>query len=241
MSKKICAICNRKVGMFDPKVMVSDGVVCYSCLQNGGVSQLSNSTAYDAQSIKELINSRKEIVKKFKMTKLIGRISLDDDNRLFEIGSDIFKYDNLLRYELLEDGHSVTKGGLGRAVTGGLLFGGVGAIVGGVTGKRKTSDVCNSMSLRVSLKNAHVDTIYIPFISVEIKKQSAIYRVAQAEAQQTITALDMIIDSCKSEPDHTYGKTFSAADEILKYKSLLEQGVITQQEFDAKKKELLGL
>ena len=33
----------------------------------------------------------------------------------------------------------------------------------------------------------------------------------------------------------------SAADEILKYKQLLDAGVITQEEFDKKKAELLGL
>ena len=33
----------------------------------------------------------------------------------------------------------------------------------------------------------------------------------------------------------------SAADEILKFKGLLDAGIITQEEFDAKKKQLLGL
>ena len=33
----------------------------------------------------------------------------------------------------------------------------------------------------------------------------------------------------------------SNADEIKKYKELLDMGVITQEEFDAKKKQLLGL
>ena len=37
------------------------------------------------------------------------------------------------------------------------------------------------------------------------------------------------------------GSISSSADEILKYKNLLEQGIITQEEFDAKKKQLLGL
>lgn len=36
-------------------------------------------------------------------------------------------------------------------------------------------------------------------------------------------------------------ESFSAADEIGKFKQLLEQGIITQEEFDAKKKQLLGL
>lgn len=33
----------------------------------------------------------------------------------------------------------------------------------------------------------------------------------------------------------------SGADEILKYKELLDKGILTQEEFDAKKKQLLGL
>ena len=33
----------------------------------------------------------------------------------------------------------------------------------------------------------------------------------------------------------------SAADEILKFKNLLDQGIINQEEFDKKKKELLGV
>ena len=35
--------------------------------------------------------------------------------------------------------------------------------------------------------------------------------------------------------------TVSAADEIKKFKALLDDGVITQDEFDIKKKQLLGL
>ncbi|WP_397544849.1 SHOCT domain-containing protein [Ruminococcus sp.] len=34
---------------------------------------------------------------------------------------------------------------------------------------------------------------------------------------------------------------FSVADEIRKFKELLDIGAITQEEFDAKKKQLLGL
>lgn len=33
----------------------------------------------------------------------------------------------------------------------------------------------------------------------------------------------------------------SSADEIIKFKNLLDQGIITQEEFEAKKKQLLGL
>lgn len=36
-------------------------------------------------------------------------------------------------------------------------------------------------------------------------------------------------------------QSLSGADEILKYKKLLDDGILTQDEFDAKKKQLLGL
>jgi hypothetical protein len=36
-------------------------------------------------------------------------------------------------------------------------------------------------------------------------------------------------------------QTATNADELKKYKDLLDSGAITQEEFDAKKKELLGL
>ena len=34
---------------------------------------------------------------------------------------------------------------------------------------------------------------------------------------------------------------FSSADELKKYKELLDSGIISQEEFDVKKKQLLGL
>jgi len=41
----------------------------------------------------------------------------------------------------------------------------------------------------------------------------------------------------KTKPNHT---DVSSADEIKRFKELLDQGVITQDEFEIKKKQLLG-
>ena len=42
-------------------------------------------------------------------------------------------------------------------------------------------------------------------------------------------------------PSSTIIQTSSSADELKKYKDLLDSGIITQEEFDTKKKQLLGL
>ncbi len=48
------------------------------------------------------------------------------------------------------------------------------------------------------------------------------------------------MDICKSNRNVPVVQT-SAADKLVKFKSLLDAGVITQEEFDAKKKQLLGI
>ena len=49
------------------------------------------------------------------------------------------------------------------------------------------------------------------------------------------------IKSKISAPQSAPSQTYSPADEILKYKNLLDAGAITAEEFEAKKKQLLSL
>ena len=243
MAKKICVVCGRELGLFSSKQTISDGVVCSDCLKQAGISSLPNAQAFNTVSLKELLDRRAPLVRSFAPTKKIGNyLAVDETNKSFKIGADIFEYANLLSFELLEDGQTITKGGLGRAVAGGLLFGGVGAIVGGVTGGKKSKGICNSMKLRVTLRNAHTDNTYITFIFAETKTSSFTYRSAKDSAQSCISALEIIADQNQSAEAKLASQSVnSEADEILKFKQLLDAGVITQEEFDAKKKQLLGL
>lgn len=51
----------------------------------------------------------------------------------------------------------------------------------------------------------------------------------------------VIIDKMKSEQIKSNSTNTSSADELKKYKELLDSGVISQEEFEAKKTQLLGL
>ena len=247
MAKKICVICGSELGLLSSKVAISDGVVCSNCLKNAGINGfngLSNGQSFSTASLKELFNQRIPIVNSFSPTKTVNiYMEIDDTHKSFKIGGNIFEFSNLLSFELLEDGHSISKGGLGRAVAGGLLFGGVGAIVGGVTGGKKAKGVCNSMKLKVTLRNAYTDNIYVNFITSETKTSSFEYKQAQKNAQDCISALEIIADQNQNTVlnETTMQPNNSSADEIIKFKQLLDAGVITQEEFDAKKKQLLGL
>jgi len=55
------------------------------------------------------------------------------------------------------------------------------------------------------------------------------------------TLTQMLAAQQQSEAAANAAPQISSADELAKFKSLLDSGVITQEEFDAKKKQLLGL
>ena len=51
----------------------------------------------------------------------------------------------------------------------------------------------------------------------------------------------IILSRNNNHSNISQSENFSAADEILKLKQLLDMGILTQDEFDAKKKQLLGI
>ncbi len=61
-------------------------------------------------------------------------------------------------------------------------------------------------------------------------------------AKLTVEDIRTLIDEReKAKTLNNGGATASSADELKKFKELLEDGVITQEEFELKKKQLLGL
>ncbi len=243
MAKQQCANCQKQLGVFSSKTKIADGVVCSDCLKAAGITDFSNAQTFNSGTLRELLQRRQALITSFSPTKKIGRyLQVDDNNRAFKIGKNLFNFSDLLSFELLEDGESVVKGGLGRAITGGLLFGGIGALVGGATGKKKTKNICKSMRLKVTLRNTYTDSVHVEFLMSEVKTQSSTYKGIRVKAEACISALENIADQNKaSEAPVATQAPSSAADEILKFKQLLDQGILTPEEFELKKKELLGL
>lgn len=168
-----------------------------------------------------------------------AKISIDKERKKIMFtgqSKKVFDYSDLEYYDYYENGGIETSGGLGRAAVGGLLFGGVGAIVGGNSGK-KTQDLITSMYFKVKMRNSDV-LFDIVIRSGSCKRNSQTYVKARETVNAITRILDNILDSTTSSECNS---AQSNADEILKYKNLLDIGAITQEEFDAKKKQLLGL
>lgn len=159
----------------------------------------------------------------------------------------LIPYDKIIGYELLEDGGSVASGGLGRAAVGAVLLGPVGAVVGGVTGKKKSKATCMNLQVKIVLTDSPQPAFYITLLKKETKKSSSLYKSRFEDAQNICAKLEAILHdrdaalTSTESVNHAVAQANDPAEELRKYKTLLDDGIITQEDYDAKKKQLLGL
>lgn len=251
--KAICAICNKDIGLNRYQIADKEWI-CPTCLKKTGFNAITlprKMTVTDITVAMSAKESNIEELSLFTVTKKIGTFIEIDDNKMKWLvpdgffggrkNSKIYNYSDIVGFELLEDGESITKGGLGSAVAGGILFGGVGAVVGGVTGGKKSKSICNSLKIKITVNNINNPTVYIKFLNTATKKNSFTYKTLYNSAQECLSTLQLICNSQEVLVANSGIDLTSNADEILKYKKLLDNEIITQQEFDAKKKHLLGL
>lgn len=159
----------------------------------------------------------------------------------------LIPYGKIIGYELLEDGGSIASGGLGRAAVGAVLLGPVGAVVGGVTGKKKSKATCTNLQVKIILTESPQPAFYITLLKKETKKSSSSYKSRFEDAQNICAKLETILHSKDAAPAFTESASQAVAqiddpvEELRRFKALLDDGIITQEDFDTKKRQLLGL
>ena len=155
----------------------------------------------------------------------------------------VYSYNDIVSFELIEDGNIVSNGGLGTALVGGALFGGTGAIVGSNIAKRTNKPTCTMMKIKITVRDSSNPLIYIDLLSAEVKKDGSRYKTAFESAQEILSLLQIMCDETSSnKTEKNYNDVrIDVPEEIIKYKKLLDDGIINQEEFDKKKKQLLDL
>lgn len=244
--KETCCICSSQEG----KKRIASGFVCKNCLHLCSIPfqvKVNKETTKEAILI-EIENNKnnKNLFASFVATKKIGTyIEFDEQKKLWlipdgprgnKINPKIYNFDDIIEYELLEDGDSITKGGLGRAIVGGALLGGVGAVVGGVTGTRKTKAVINSLKIKITINQTSNPCVYVNLINSPTKSDSFIYKTVYSSAQEILSTLSIIENQSKSTNDNK----ISVADELIKLKALVDDGILTQEEFVIEKNKVLN-
>jgi len=154
----------------------------------------------------------------------------------------------IVSFEVLENQSS----GAGAAAVGALTFGAGGALVGSLMGSGKSKRIDlkivttrpdNPMVI-INLfdKNGTVGSVANPNAMKVVFSASQRAKKMDGEIMTLCSALEGLLarKAAQQAVPQTVVQQTSAADEILKYKQLLDAGVITQNEFDAKKQQLIG-
>ena len=257
-STKYCPVCGAQVkGHFNLKIK-DNAMLCQQCSDQVFFMDPSMRPFQSVEDIKSFFsyrNKNKEIFQTFRTSREIPAgplfFRIDESQHLWycsrktPANPPIFSYDEIIDYKLLENGETITKGGLGQAVAGGILFGNVGAVVGGVTGGRKSQTIVTSLALSISLNNIYNKQLSINFLTpgTKCKSNSITYNTCRNNANNVISMLDNMCHQATENSELPTATTapLSPADEILKYKNLLDSGIITQEEFNKKKQQLSNL
>ncbi len=232
-----CPVCGGKLGLLN-REKSADGSICSGCYNyfysKLGFRASKQPTAALAKYWAILESRRKE----FKETDSIYDsdslfVSIDKTHRLFYFGHRsgdkgphmVYSFDEVAGYESdLPDDLVVTesKGGISRAVIGAAIAGPVGAIVGATTAKTETHKgrAKENVSIRFVLPLGESDLPTQTYPS----GTTAFLKSCKAKSEQPLPAASGVP---------------SVADELLKFKQLLDMGAITESEYNAKKSQLL--
>ena len=157
---------------------------------------------------------------------------------------DIINFSDIIECQIIEDSNTVMKGGVGRAVVGGALAGGVGAIVGANT--RASKNVINILQIRIITKKISNSLYTIDLIKTEIEKNSMEYRNAMNFANNVYAILTSIITNNDKVSNNLGGKKTmeqnnnNFIEQLERLSKLRNDGMITEKEFEESKQKILN-
>ncbi len=154
----------------------------------------------------------------------------------------VFDHTDLVSSEIFEDGSAVTRtvrsSQIGGAIIGGAMFGGVGAIIGGLSGTTTTETKIHRIDLRLTVNNVAAPIIDINFMRGEALKHQDFYLNAIGKARHWHGLMEVLIRCADQSADKAQ---LSVSDELNKLLALRDSGELSEQEFALQKTRLLGL
>lgn len=171
---------------------------------------------------------------------------------------EVFNYADIIEVSYEENGSQLYTKSAGRtvggAILGGVLMGGAGAVVGGLSGASKQNKEVKNMDIKILLRSTSRTSCVLHFKEVnrvlKTKDESdrKLYETYVKRANEAKDILSVIIDNAKqvtppvvqSVAHQVSSSTSSVADELAKLAKLKAEGIITDEEFRAQKTKLLG-
>lgn len=158
-TNNMCVIC----GQNHPKKKFKDGGVCKSCLTFSRLYKPK--TALEVREGVNCVARSNQLGAIFQTTRGIkDEILFDDSHKILYIKrcNYYFPYSNIIGYCILERFETAIQGGgVGRAIIGGALFGGAGAVVGAMTGKKEMVSYTIRTGVEVFMNDPMYPKVYL--------------------------------------------------------------------------------
>ncbi len=220
---KFCSVCGAKVIPEENAGTAASQPAKMQQPQNSSAAQMGAANPRSAAG-----SGSSDLARKFRASDRVEEyLAIDKTNQLICVNQSIYiPWSQIISFERLKDETQVNRHGV-RKVR-----------------RLKQVDKATEIGVKIVTRNPAHPQIRIDLISRAVKKDTNAYRTAEANAQKIMTLMTIVMDSVKSsqvQASHTVVNQVSAAEEIQKYKSLLDSGIISREEFDAKKIQLLGL
>ena len=163
---------------------------------------------------------------------------------------EIFNYSDIIEVSYEENGSQLYTKSAGRtvggAIVGGVLMGGAGAVVGGLSGGSKQNKEIKDMDIKILLRSTSRTTCILHFKDVDrvLKTKDEtdrkLYETYVKNANQAKDILSIIIDNAKQSSAPiaqlvtqpvVAPSSSSVADELAKLAKLKADGILTEEEF----------
>lgn len=246
--QEVCIICGNKTG-WAKHITADQYAVCGPCSVK---FRTINVEEYFKDSIKYVNSHEAEYFKKnaFHVEEPIKGLIINFDtkriwdmNHMPNLKEDIVSFESIIKFGSDIQTYEVTVGKKGhpiaRAVVGNI-FGPAGAVIGAMTAKdtRHQETKTGKRYINIYYKNKYDDdhvkqmTFYTNLDSEIVAAEECLKRAFKYNDSEDQKAITPITES--SQPQNGY-------DDLIELKKLMDMGIITSQEFELKKKIILGI
>ncbi|WP_028042120.1 SHOCT domain-containing protein [Candidatus Stoquefichus massiliensis] len=146
-------------------------------------------------------------------------------------------FDDINSYEVICDKQVINNDMLKNTASGKYVADGVGALVGALSSLNSGEYITN-LQIKLNVNNFDNPCVYVNYITRKIKSDSQMAKDLIKMCDEDLAKLEIILK--KDEPVESKVSN-DPIEEVKKLKELLDMGILSQEEFDKKKKELLNL
>ena len=167
----------------------------------------------------------------------------------YETTAVILDFDEILDFEVTENGNSIISSRTGSTIAGGLLFGELGAMAG-ASGSRSIDEVCHTLKLKIYTNNISNNVVTLDFLDDKVRTESIKYDDISQVIDEMVGFLKLIKEHNRQEErkedkniiventeDIKQNNNLSSLKELAELK---EKVIITQEEFEETKKKILS-